>query len=128
MAAMEDSFLAQGCRGGQLPHPRLPWRIASPATTVLVDASLPQAELLTGQPVPDLPSAYKAVETLLTRGPDCVVLTLGEKGVLFSGRGKWAGPEEGFRHVPAERVDVVDTTVSRSHSVCVCACIAYALN
>ena len=69
-----------------------------------------QAELLTGLPVPDLPSAHKAVETLHSLGPGCVLLTLGEKGVVFTERGKRA---EDIKHMEAEKVEVVDTTVSR---------------
>lgn len=58
--------------------------------------------------VPDLPSAYKAVEVLQSYTPGCVVLTLGEKGVLFTEKGK----PDIVRHQEAEKVKVVDTTVS----------------
>ena len=58
--------------------------------------------------VPDLPSAYKAVEMLQSYTPGCVVLTLGEKGVLFTEKGK----PDLVRHQEAENVKVVDTTVS----------------
>ena len=58
--------------------------------------------------VPDLPTAYKAVEMLQSYTPGCVVLTLGEKGVLFTEKGK----PDLVRHQEAEKVKVVDTTVS----------------
>ena len=58
--------------------------------------------------VPDLPTAYKAVEMLQSYTPGCVVLTLGEKGVLFTEKGK----PNLVRHQEAEKVKVVDTTVS----------------
>lgn len=69
-----------------------------------------QAELLTGLPVPDLASGYQAVRELQSRGPGCVVLTLGEKGVLFTELG---AETKTIRHIEALKVDVIDTTVSR---------------
>jgi ribokinase len=49
--------------------------------------------------------AEAAAAALLARGPRCVLVTLGEHGVLACG----AGPP---RHVPAFRVDAVDTTAA----------------
>lgn len=68
--------------------------------------------------VPDLPSAYKAVEVLQSYTPGCVVLTLGEKGVLFTEKGK---PDIVW-HQEAEKVKVVDTTVSIQFSAMCTVC------
>ena len=60
--------------------------------------------------VPDVPSAHKAVEVLQSYGPACVVLTLGEKGVLFT---PWGGKNTTtISHFETEKVEVVDSTVS----------------
>ena len=65
----------------------------------------------------DLDCAAKAVSALLEMGSDCVVLTLGDKGLLYSqqlrdreGAGGITWDNSGY--IPAEKVDVVDTTVS----------------
>lgn len=63
-----------------------------------------EAELLTGLPVTSLAEAEAAAEALLARGVGAVVVTLGEKGVLYC---------DGTRklHVPVAKVDrVVETT------------------
>lgn len=60
--------------------------------------------------MPDVTAGYKAVEALQLLQPGCVVLTLGEKGVLFSernGHGQWGA----IQHIQAEKVEAVDTTV-----------------
>ena len=60
--------------------------------------------------MPDLTAGYKAVEALQSLQTCCVVLTLGEKGVLFSERisnDQWGA----IQHIQAERVEAVDTTV-----------------
>lgn len=68
-----------------------------------------QAEVLTGLPVTDLPSARTAMEALQAVGSRCIVLTLGDKGLLYSQleTNRWSQVE----HMAAESVDVVDTTV-----------------
>lgn len=68
--------------------------------------------MLTGLPVTDLERATEAVTTLQTTGTRCVVLTLGEKGLLYT----WLMAKESaewspIQHIEAEKVDVVDTTV-----------------
>lgn len=58
----------------------------------------------------DLEGARGVVHRLQALGAGCVVLTLGESGVLFTA----VGEKEGVvHHCPAEKVDVVDTTVRR---------------
>lgn len=69
---------------------------------------------MTGLPVTDLETATEAVRTLQASGTRCIVLTLGEKGVLYTRlltraeTGVWSPIE----HIEAEKVNVVDTTVS----------------
>ena len=80
-----------------------------------------QAEVLTGLPVTDLVSGRTAVEALQGMGPRCVVLTLGEKGLLYSQLlrgGQWTG----IQHIEAEVVEVVDTTVSERLELAVQRC------
>ncbi len=70
--------------------------------------------MLTGLSVTDLALAREAVEVLQDTGSRCVVLTLGEKGVLYSvllaGK-QWSK----IQHIPAQAVKVVDTTVSGTY-------------
>ena len=68
-----------------------------------------QAETLLGSPVPDLASGRGAVENLRDLGARCVVLTMGERGVLYSEceNGVWSN----VGHIEAHKVDAVDTTV-----------------
>ena len=76
-----------------------------------------KAEVLTGSAVRDIASAREAVIHLLARGPSCVVLTLGARGVVFSRHGTEG--RDSITHLPAEPVASVDTTVSpglRSHT------------
>ena len=68
-----------------------------------------QAELLTGLPVADMASARETVRTLQLKGPGCVVLTLGEKGSIFSQR-----ETNDIKHIKSTKVDVVDTTVIKA--------------
>ena len=57
----------------------------------------------------DEETARKAAAALLTRGPRCVVITLGAGGVVFSG---WGSKDPAaLTHIPAERVATIDTTV-----------------
>ena len=54
-----------------------------------------------------------AVEAMRAKGPPRVVLTMGEQGVLYSDGAS-------VKHVPAMKVDVVDTTVCAWCCVGVC--------
>ena len=62
-----------------------------------------EAEAITGIPVRDLDSAKQAAQKLLSSGIRRILITLGANGSLL------AGPE-GMEHVPAFKVDSVDST------------------
>eukprot|EP00731_Ephydatia_muelleri_P037357 Em0448g2a len=62
-----------------------------------------EAEILTGMVVLGLEQGRVAVEAMRAKGPPRVVLTMGEQGVLYSDGAS-------VKHVPAMKVDVVDTT------------------
>ena len=68
--------------------------------------------MLTGVPVPDLPSAYDAMNLLQSFQPGSIVLTLGEKGLLFSQKDKQSGKWGAVEHVESEKVEAIDSTVS----------------
>lgn len=68
-----------------------------------------QAEILSGLPVTDIEQAISAIRALLKKGPRCVVLTMGEKGVLFLDEQN--GSSSIPYHIKAPKVNVVDTTV-----------------
>ena len=62
-----------------------------------------EAELLTGRAVKSLADAEYAARDLLKRGPQVVIVTLGERGVLYI-------DAKTTLHVPALKVDAVDPT------------------
>jgi ribokinase len=62
-----------------------------------------EAEAITGVPVRDLDSAKQAAQKLLSSGIRRILITLGANGSLL------AGPE-GMEHVPAFKVNSVDST------------------
>lgn len=62
-----------------------------------------ETERLTGMTVTTIAEATAAAQTLLTRGPRTIILTLGERGSLLV-------DAEGSQHVPAPTVQAVDTT------------------
>lgn len=76
-----------------------------------------EAESLCGLPVGDLSQAHAAAAALLARGPGFVVITLGANGVVVAAAGVQA-------HVPAVRVEPVDTTAAGD---CFCGALAVAL-
>jgi ribokinase len=61
--------------------------------------------LLTNQSLIDIPSAEKAAHTLLSRGAQTVIVTLGANGALLVTR-------ENTKHIPSFKVNVVDTTAA----------------
>jgi ribokinase len=61
--------------------------------------------LLTGVPVADIASAEKAARALLVKGAQTVIVTLGANGALLI-------TKDTAKHVPAFKVDVVDTTAA----------------
>lgn len=64
-----------------------------------------EAAALTGESTADLPGAERAAMALCARGPRTVVVTLGARGALVVHGGQ-------ARHVPAVRVEPVDTTAA----------------
>jgi ribokinase len=62
-----------------------------------------EAETITGMPVRNVDDAKKCAEKLLSSRVKRVILTLGENGSLLAGR-------EGMEHLPAFRVNSVDST------------------
>ena len=61
--------------------------------------------LLTGMPVGDLGSVEAASRSLVARGAQNLIVTLGENGALIVNR-------VGARHIPSYKVEVVDTTAA----------------
>jgi ribokinase len=85
-----------------------PARTVSPQFLAQADYLVPneiEAAMLTGVKVRDLASAEEAARKLQGYGVPVVIITLGEKGALA------VSGEEAF-HVPAWRVDAVDTTAA----------------
>lgn len=64
-----------------------------------------ELSLLTNQSVQDIASAERAAKTLLARGAQTVIVTLGANGALIV-------DNEITKHIPAFQVDVVDTTAA----------------
>ena len=62
-----------------------------------------EAAFLLGERVEGVDGALDAAPRLLSLGPGSVVVTLGEDGAVFSGG-------ESAQHLPAPKVEVVDTT------------------
>jgi ribokinase len=87
------------------PAPAVP---LDPALLSRVDYLVPnetEAGLLAGTSVSDLATAAAAAQALLARGPAQVLVTLGADGV-------WLATAEGGRHLPAPRVEAVDSTAA----------------
>jgi len=83
-----------------------PARELDPSLLRLVRFLVPnesEASALTGIGVVDAASAERAAGALLERGVQTVLMTRGAQGVLIAERGR-------FEHLPAPRVDAVDTT------------------
>jgi ribokinase len=72
----------------------------------LTDICVPnevEIEQLTGRHAVTLPEAEGAARDLLERGPGAIVLTIGDRGALLV-------DAEGAHHVPAMKVEAVDST------------------
>lgn len=83
-----------------------PAQVVTESVLSNVDILIPnevEATTLSGLPVVDPDTAFKAAEKLLRMGSHRVVITLGEQGAIY------AGPE-GKLHSPAFTVDAVDST------------------
>jgi len=85
------------------PARSLPEQLISLPDFILPNES--ELSLLTDQPVNDLASAEKAAKRLLGRGAQNVVVTLGANGALIVTQAM-------IKHVPAFKVEVVDTTAA----------------
>lgn len=73
------------------------------AAADVIRADAREAELLAGEPVPDVDSALRAGRTLLRRGPRFAALAIGDQGNVFV----WP---DGELVLPLADVPVVDTT------------------
>jgi len=85
-----------------------PAREISNELIALVDFIIPnesELHLLTGTDVKDIPSAERASHILLERGPQNVIVTLGDKGALIVN-------SDQVTYVETFKVDVVDTTAA----------------
>ena len=85
-----------------------PARSLPEALISLPDFILPnetELSLLTNQPVSDLPSAEKAAKTLIERGAQHVIVTLGAHGALLVS-------SKQVTHVHTYQVNVIDTTAA----------------
>jgi ribokinase len=74
----------------------------------LIDIITPnsnEAERLTGIVVKDIVTAKKAAKSIYNQGVKNVVITLGAKGAVLMN-------DEGFRQIPSNKVEAVDTTAA----------------
>jgi ribokinase len=101
--------LALGREGGAVTilNPA-PARALDESVLALADICVPnevEASDLTGRPVGDPDSALRAAAIMHDRGCPEVIVTLGEKGSLYSG-------PDGAIHVPAFEVETIDTVAA----------------
>jgi ribokinase len=94
---------AAGVRTILNPAPAAPLPDALLALTDFCVPNETETELLTGLPVVSLDDARAAAQTLLARGPQTVVITLGGRGALLADR-------QSASHYPAVEVSAVDST------------------
>ena len=78
-----------------------------------------QAEVLTGVQISDLPTAHDAVVQLQSFQPNSIVLTLGDKGLIFSQSDRQSEEWSKIQHIEAEKVKAIDSTVGY---YCRCTC------
>jgi ribokinase len=64
-----------------------------------------EAEMLSGIKIVDIASAEKAAKKIRSRGVDAVIITMGSNGAVLL-------EENEFTHIPAYRVDPIDTTAA----------------
>jgi ribokinase len=94
---------AAGVRTILNPAPAVPLPEELLALTDLCVPNETETELLTGRSVTTLAEAETAARLLLDRGPQAVLMTLGERGVLTMDR-------EGVEHCPSVSVQAVDAS------------------
>jgi ribokinase len=85
------------------PAPAQPVDFAAVGAAAYFIPNETEAEIITGMPVKSVDDAKKCAEFLLHKGMQRVVITLGERGSLVAG-------SDGVEHVPAFKVQAVDTT------------------
>ena len=81
----------------------------TPAELLKVDIITPnhiEAGIMVGEPVADVRSAKTVAAALVAKGPDAVVVTIGEKGAVLVDK------FHHIRHFPAPKVGIVDTTAA----------------
>jgi ribokinase len=106
-AALEAFRLARGAGVRTIlnPAPALPIPDALLALTSLCVPNETELETLTGLPVTSVDEALTAARALLRRGPECVIVTLGEQGALTV----WA---EECAFCPSLAVQAIDPTAA----------------
>ena len=87
------------------PAPAIPLRQEIYAKINYLIPNETEASLLTGVNVTDIPSAQKAAQILLDRGTKTVIITLGADGAFLA-------TDQLKVHVPALKIDAVDTTAA----------------
>ena len=85
------------------PAKQLPEELISLADFLIPNET--ELSLLTGMEVKDIPSAERAAKSLLARGVQNVIVTMGGNGALVV-------TKELTKHIPAFEVDVIDTTAA----------------
>ena len=81
----------------------------TPAELLKVDIITPnhiEAGVMVGEPVADVRSAKTVAAALVAKGPEAVVVTIGEKGAVLVDK------SHHIRHFPAPKVAIVDTTAA----------------
>jgi ribokinase len=85
------------------PARALPDELLTAADFILPNET--ELGLLTGRPVGDLASIEEASRSLIVRGAKNIIVTLGANGALTVNK-------DGAKHIPAYKVEVVDTTAA----------------
>lgn len=98
--------------------PANPFDVAQLDKVAIVVANEPEASTLTGIPVTDLASAQAAAHKLRGWGVGTAIITLGEAGSVVA-------DDTGTAHIPAFRVEAVDTTAA-GDTYCGCLVVALA--
>lgn len=66
-----------------------------------------QAEIITGMQVPGVQEAKTAAKSILQKGCQVVIVTLGENGAVVMSKADYEAV-----HIPTPKVQAMDTTVS----------------
>jgi ribokinase len=101
-----EAFRTAGAAGVRTilnPAPAVPLPAELLELTDICAPNETETEILTGLPVHTLSAAETAARRLIDRGPQVVILTLGERGALVADRSHMA-------HMPAVPVEAIDPT------------------